>query len=252
MPSTRTLALTGLLLIIVFTIVRFPARTAVTLFAPADVGAFGVDGTVWSGRARIINARGLQLRNTEWDLALSQLLLGRLGGDLKSRWAGGFIEGFGYVTIGGQYSLRDTTVSVDVSMLDGASALGNVGGQLAAQLDELDLVDNWPTRLVGSGEIRDLSSSLMGQGAAQIIGDIGFEFNTAAETAADMVTGQLRDTGGSLEVDGTLVLMAPRDYELKTRIKPRANAPANLRNNLGFLGAPEPDGTYIFQLAGSI
>lgn len=252
MPNPRSLTLIGVLLMAVFALARFPAATAFAWFAPADVGAFGVDGTLWSGRARIISSGGLQFRNTEWELQPGQLLLGRIGGPLKTRWAGGFLEGTGYISFGGAYSLRDAVLSMDISSLEAAGSLGNIGGQLTAELAELDLVDGWPTRVIGTGELRDLSSGMMGNGAPQPIGDIGFEFNTAAETAEDVVTGLLRDTAGPLEIDGTLVLTPPNNYELKTRLRPGDATPRPLLNNLNFLGAPEPDGTYLFQLAGSL
>ncbi|MEE4184470.1 MAG: type II secretion system protein N [Gammaproteobacteria bacterium] len=252
MTLHRKLALAGLALLLAFVIMLFPARTAFGWFAPAGVSAFGIEGTVWRGRARIINAGGLQLRNTEWDLSVLRLFTGRLAGDINTRWSGGFLEGYGALGIGGAISLRDATLNIDVGMLEGLVGIGDIGGQLAARLVELELIDNWPVRLIGTGEIRDLSSALMGQGVPQTVGSIGFEFDTTTETARDVVTGQLRDIGGPLELSGTLVLTPPGDYDLKTRIKARPNAPPALQNNLSFLGPAEPDGTRFFQLAGSI
>jgi hypothetical protein len=248
----RKLALAGLALLLAFVIMLFPARTAVGWFAPAGVSAFGVEGTVWRGRARIISVGGVQLRNTEWDLSIPRLLTGQLAGAVNTRWSGGFLEGFGALAIGGTVSLRDATLSIDVGMLEGLLGIGAIGGQLSARLEELQIIDNWPTRLIGTGELRDLSSALMGQDTPQTVGSIGFEFDTTTETASDVVTGQLRDIGGPLELSGTLVLTPPGNYDLKTRIKARANAPASLQNNLSFLGAAEPDGSRFFQLAGSI
>lgn len=252
MPVSRTQLLTGLALLGVFTVILFPARTAVGWFAPADVSVFGVSGTVWEGRARIIRIGNMQLRNSEWDLSILRLFTGRLAGDFKTRWSGGFMEGFGSIGVSGTVSLRDATLSMDISMLDNLMGVGNIGGQLSARLAELELMDNWPQRLVGTGEVRNLTSAMMGQGRPQTLGSIGFNFDTSTETDSEVVTGQLRDTGGPLELSGTLVLTPPGNYELKTRIKARPGAAPALLNNLSFLGAADPDGSRLFQLAGSI
>jgi len=252
MALHRKLALAGLALLLTFTIMLFPARTAFGWLAPAGVSAFGIEGTIWRGRARIISASGVQLRNTEWDLALLPLLTGRLAGDINTRWGGGFLEGYGSLGIGGSIRLRNATVSFDVGMLESRVGIGDIGGQVSARLDELEVIDSWPTRLIGTGEIRDLFSAMMGQGTPQTVGSIGFAFDTTTETASDVVTGQLRDIGGPLELSGTLILTPPGNYDLKTRIKARPNAPRALQNNLSFLGPAEPDGTRFFQLAGSI
>lgn len=236
---------------LVFLIALLPARTVFALFMPDSVQGFGVDGSLWNGSARIINVSGQQLRNTEWDLALSKVLLGQLGGDIKTRWGGGFAEGNASVGLTGAVRLSDAQVGLNATML---SSLGipDIGGQISLQIGQLVLQDNWPTELTGRGEIRNLSSPLMGSGASDLIGNVAIEFDTATETEADTVTGRITDIGGPLEIRGTLILTPPGNYDLDTRIKARSSAPKALRDNLKFLGTPEADGSHIFKLAGSI
>lgn len=245
-------ALASLLVFLVFLVVQFPAGVAFRLAAPDGVSGFGFNGTVWNGSARIVRIGGQELRNTEWDLSVLRLLTGSLAGQFKSRWADGFIEGYGRINLGGTLTLDNARAAFGASVFQSVFGIPRVGGQASIAIDSLELRDNWPYRLVAKGELRNLSSPLMGRGDADIIGDLAFEFDTNTETDEATITGQLSDIGGPLELRGTLVLAPPGNYELSTRIKARPDAPESLRKNLEFLGRPEADGTRIFQLAGSI
>lgn len=252
MTDFRRLIIVGALALCVFLLGRFPAATALAWFAPDGVGAFGVSGTVWNGKAKVISAGSLQFRNTEWDITLSQLLLGRFGGDIDTRWGGGFLDANGSISIGGTVRLSDVKGSFDIGQLNALLGNAGVGGTATLDMQEIRLEDNWPVYVVGNGRLTNLTSELMGRGAAQLIGDIGFRFDSLTETAPDTVTGLLEDAGGPLELNGTLVLTPPANYEIKARVKARASAADSLRRNLNFLGQPEPDGARIFQLAGSL
>jgi hypothetical protein len=65
------------------------------------------------------------------------------------------------------------------------------------------------------------------------------------------LTGVLKDTGGPLEVAGTVKITPPRSYELTGTAKPRPEAPPELRNALQMLGPATPDGSHALSLAGS-
>jgi general secretion pathway protein N len=237
---------------LVFFVTMLPARVVFAVFMPNSVQGFGVEGSIWKGSARIINVAGQQLRNTEWDLALSRLVIGQLGGDFKTRWGSGFAEGFGSISMAGTIRLSDAQASFDVALLNSLLGIPKVGGQISLQIEDLEVIDSWPRRLSGSGEIRNLSSPLMGNGAADLIGNVAVEFDTATETDTQTITGQIYDTGGPLELKGTILLTPPGNYDLSTRLKTRPDAPKVLQQNLQFLGSPESDGSHIFKLAGSI
>jgi len=251
-PRTRQLAVAGTAALLVFMLSQFPAATAFAWFAPAGSGGFGFQGTIWNGSARLISVGGQQLRNTRWELSVWRLFTGRLAGDIETRWAGGFIEGWASVSVTGAIDMREVRGSFDIAPLSPLLGLPQAGGIATLDLSEVAVRDSWPQRLIGTGEVRNLSSPLMGSGEAQVIGDIGISFDTATETDADTITGLLNDTGGPLELSGTLLLTPPGNYELRSRVRARRGAPEALRRNLNFLGAPEPDGTHIFQIAGSI
>ena len=252
MQNYKKLITLGTACFLLFFFTLFPARIVFAVFMPDSVQGYGVEGSIWKGSARIINAGGQQLRNTEWDIALSRLLLGQIGGDFKTRWGSGFAEGFGTLSMTGTIRLSDTQANFDVATVSSMFGIPQVGGQVNLAINNLEVVSNWPHKLTGTGEIRNLSSPLMGSGAADLIGNVAIEFDSDTETDTDTITGQIKDSGGPLELKGTLLLTPPGNYDLDTRIKARQSAPKELKDNLQFLGSPESDGSHIFKLAGSI
>jgi general secretion pathway protein N len=252
MSINKRLVSVGICLFLALLLWQLPARLIFVLL-PANVAqGFDAEGTVWNGRVRIINVAGQQLRNTEWNLAVSRLLLGQLAVDFKTRWGGGFAEGFASISTTGKLRLSDTVAGLDTAVLSPILNIPQLGGQASLNIAELVLVDNWPQTLTGSLEIRNLTSPLMGNGGADLIGNIAVNFDAATEQAAGTLTGKLTDTGGPLQLDGTLLLTAPTNYEVSARLQARPEAAKSLRDNLEFLGSPEPDGNYVFELTGSM
>lgn len=253
MGAQKRLIGLGAACFVLFVIAFFPARAAFSLL-PGEISAFGVNGTLWSGSARIINVSGQQLRNTEWNLTLPRLLLGQLGGEFKTRWPGGFLEGTGSISLFGNISLSETTANFDAAMLKSAFNLPDVRGQVSVQLQELALnsLEEWPAIVIGTAEIRNLSSQLMGRGAAAEIGSVAITFDTTTDTDDSVINGAIEDIGGPVAATGNLMLTKPVSYALKVRIRARDEASAALKQNLEFLGPVESDGNRVFQLAGSI
>jgi general secretion pathway protein N len=231
---------------------QLPARLIFVLLPASVAQGFHAEGTVWNGRVRIINVAGQQLRNTEWNLAISRLLLGQLAIDFKTRWGGGFAEGFASISATGKLRLSDTVAGMDTAMLSPILNIPQLGGQASLNIAELVLVDNWPQTLTGSLEIRNLASPLMGNGGADLIGNVAVTFAAGTDQEAGTLTGKLSDTGGPLQLDGTLLLTAPANYAVSARLQARPEAAKSLRDNLEFLGSPEADGNYVFELAGSL
>ncbi|MGI9292208.1 MAG: type II secretion system protein N, partial [Gammaproteobacteria bacterium] len=224
----------------------------VFLLIPAHIAqGFGAEGTVWNGRVRIINAGGQQLRNTEWNIALSRMLIGQLGIDFKTRWSGGFAEGFAATGITGKLVFKNTMASMDIGMLSQMMNIPQLGGQASLNLSEAVIVNNWPSTLNGELEIRNLTSSLIGSGSAELLGNVAVSFDGVTDEDGSL-NGMLRDTGGPLELNGTLSLSPPSNYVVDAGVKARPQAGKNLQNSLQFIGQRDPDGRYPFSLAGSL
>ena len=252
MKNPRQLAGLGLVCVLLFAISLFPARLAFQLLAPDGVRGIGLRGTVWEGSAGVIELPGLALRDTEWDLSVARLLTGQLGADFKSRWNGGFAEGYAATGIFSDLIIRDTLANMTGAWLSATAGLPRVDGQIAITIDQLELDDMWPEHLVGVMSIQELSSTLIGVGQAGLLGNVIAEFDSSADDSADVITGLIRDEGGPLELDGTVTLQKPASYSLSVKVKPRPAASASLRQNLQFLGSADASGAYVFELSGSL
>jgi hypothetical protein len=64
-------------------------------------------------------------------------------------------------------------------------------------------------------------------------------------------TGDLRDVGGPLAVQGKLVLTPQPGYDLSGYVTPRPSANQALVNAIAFLGSPDAQGRRQFALSGT-
>ncbi|MBW4053198.1 MAG: type II secretion system protein N [Proteobacteria bacterium] len=64
-------------------------------------------------------------------------------------------------------------------------------------------------------------------------------------------TGELRDLGGPLSVQGKVVLTAQPGYDLSGYVTPRPSAVPALIHAIEFLGTPDAQGRRRFALSGS-
>ena len=75
----------------------------------------------------------------------------------------------------------------------------------------------------------------------------GYELKFAGDAAADgKLTGQLRDTGGPLDVAGTLTLTPAPGYLLSGTVATRPEASPTLVRQIAFLGSPDAAGRRSF------
>ena len=250
MTAPRKLAGFGLICFICFAVVSCPARVPFLLVDPSLVKASGVRDTLWSGSAAQIDVAGTLLSNTQWNLDLSRLLLGQIGGDIETRWDGGFASGFMTSSVLGTIRAKNVDVNLQAAWVAGITGMPGLDGQVNVVLDKLTVTEQWPRELVGVIKIANLSSTLLGSGAAGQLGNIKVDFEPAKENS-DAITGIIRDEGGPLELNGTLVLTRPNNYSIDVQLKARPSASRMLQQNMFVLGSPDSNGAYTFQLAGS-
>jgi general secretion pathway protein N len=248
--TPRKLIGLGLICFICFAVVSCPARVPFLLVDSSLVNAAGVRDTLWSGSAAKIDVAGIVLSNTQWNLALSRLLLGELGGDIKTRWDGGFASGFVTSSVLGTIRANNVDVNLQAAWVAGIAGMPGLEGQVNIVLDSLTVTEQWPSELVGAVKIANLSSTLLGSGAAGQLGNIKVDFDPA-EDNSDVITGIISDEGGPLELNGTLVLTRPNNYSIDVQLKTRPSASEILRQNMILLGSPDSNGAHTFQLAGS-
>lgn len=234
-----------------FTLVTFPATTAVRWFAPPGVAVAGVEGTLWSGGASSCSVGGFRAETVRWRIRPWALLLGRVAGTLEARIPGGFVS----------TELTATPSRVRFATLRGATSLSALAaflpisgmrGQASLALESLELTDGWPTSVVGELRLADLEATPFipdGSGKWVALGDYKVTF-VAAERE---VAAQFADEGGPLAVAGTVKLDAARAYTFDALITPRPGAPEALAQGLAIMaGEPDAEGRRRLTLTGTL
>ncbi len=236
----------GLATYLVFALVSFPARVAVAWFGPEGVTLGGVQGTLWRGSAAFGAVAGMPVSDLTWDLKPLGLVVGRLGADITTRLADGFVEGSVTATPS-RLVLTDLRGTSRLGAFGELLPLGGVDGLLTWQLERLELAQQWPVRAIGRLRVASLSAVPFG---IDNLGDYQLDF--ADQAAGSGVAGAVKDTGGPLAVQGSLTLTPDRGYSIAGRVSARPSASAALTNGLSLLGSPAPDGSHEFGFSGTL
>ncbi len=237
---------------VAFAVAFFPASVAYRWFAPSEVRLSGVEGTLWSGQAALGSVGEFGLHEIEWELQPWSLALGRVGGQVQTRFSDGFLTtrvraGFGGVDF---TELRATS---SLAALSGVLPIRGTRGQASANFAELVVQDGWPIGAVGELRLGELAvPPLVPVSDTDLIPLGNYSINFADASGQGLV-GTFRDQGGPLEVMGSLRLNPNRDYLIEGVVRARPEAVAALTQGLAFMtGEPDSSGMRTFSLAGSL
>ena len=237
---------------VAFTLAAFPAATAYRWFGREPVRLAGIEGTVWAGRAKLGSVADLPLSDIRWRVHAWPLVLGRVTADLEARLTDGFISGHVAATPSA-VEVTQLKASTSLPTLRAVLPVQNMRGLASAELSRLRLVHGWPTAVVGRLRLADLQVPPLGQPTAQLVALGNYEITCDDDTPADGLSAMFHDTGGPLEVTGTLALDANRAYTLDSLIKPRSDASTMLVQGLAIMTAePDAQGRRKLTLTGSL
>jgi general secretion pathway protein N len=236
-----------------FLLAAFPAGTALRWFAPPGMVSVGVEGTVWNGRAATVSLGGLAVEQPRWRLRPAALLLGRIGATVEGRIADGFASGDVEATPS-RVIFRNLRGAASLPSLPAFLPLRGIRGQASLALESLELVDGWPTEVVGEVKVASLEVTpfipASGGGGMLALGDYTITFAPAPERA---ISALVVDNGGPLEVSGSVQLDATRSYTLDALVKPRPGAAQQLVDGLAIMTAePDAEGRRRLTLTGSL
>lgn len=246
MKKTWPLLALGIVAFLAFAIVTLPARVVLGQFERFGVRAGGVQGTVWNGRAQVLQVADANLGAVDWKLRPLSLFTARVVADLRVKRSDGFAEtriALSPVSV----RFDSLTASLPLSALP-SSAFRGWQGTANLKFSTLALQDGWPSEAEGTLDVLDLT------GPAQRPANLGsyrVVFPEAAD-GSDVLTGALSDLGGPLQVNGKVELKSDRSYLLDGLIATRPDAPRDIVNVLQFLGAPDAEGRRPFSLSGTM
>lgn len=236
------LAVAGILALLAGLVVHFPARLAFAWFAPPALQAWGVEGTVWTGRAAELSYQQRSLGGLTWEARPATLLRLRPAWRLGLRNAGGYARGELAVSLlADRQELRDFEASLELASLPPALVPTGTAGQARVSLDHVILEDGWPARLVGRAAVANLDLP----GVIITLGPFEFLFPDTQGTPV----GQLRSLGGPLEVEGRIELPGPGRWVLDAELAPGEDPPRELVEGLVFVGEDLGDGRRRFYMS---
>jgi len=234
---------------ILFAVVTFPARIVASWLGSSGIHAGGVSGTIWNGRAQVLQIQGANIGGVEWKLHALPLLTAHANVDLKVTRIDGFAQTKLSVGPTGAMNFKSLTASLPLSALPPNAIPGGWNGMLNGRFQELTLEDGWPTQVNGTLEVMDLTGPARNPSKA---GSYRILFDPAA-SSAEVLQGAISDAGdGPLQLNGTLRLKPDRSYALEALIAARPDAPRNLVQTLEFLGPPDAQGRRQFNTEGTL
>jgi len=238
----------GILSYLVFALVTLPASVVISRLEPYGVRAAGVSGTAWNGSAQVFQVAGINVGQLSWDLHVVPLFTLKAVADVDVRRVDGFARGV--VSAGKtRLELTDFSASLPVAALPPQVAPGGWTGVVNARFASLVVENDWPTSADGMIDLADLT----GPARRPVnIGSYQVRFPEKG-TTTDTLVGAINDTGGPIQINGTIQLKAAdRSYLLDGLVATKPNAPADFARTLEFLGPPDAQGRRQFSLSGTM
>ena len=242
------LAALGVGAYLLFAVVTLPASMLTARLGAYGINAAGVEGTVWKGRAQVLRVANANLGSVTWNVHVLPLLAARLQADLELNRSDGFARTVVTVLPSGRARFNNLNASLPLSALPAGGIPGGWNGVLTLKLAELVIEKGWPVTAEGTVEAVDLIGPAR---KPANIGSYRLVFTNAAKSQ-DALTGALTDTGGPLQIAGTLQLKPNRSYEIDGFVTARADTPSDVANALQMLGAPDAQGRRPFSIAGTM
>ena len=246
MPRRSRLIKTGVCVFVVATLLFFPARVAYQWFAPPDLIAGGLSGSVWSGSALEVNAGGVYLQNLKWKFRVADLFLGRLGYAVEARPAAGFLQADVSFGVSGELAVRNLNASLALESLQSALQLPGMRGSISVRFGELRISGGVP--VVAEGTIT-VTNFVMPQIHRETLGTFHAEFLTRDEGVAASV----EDTDAIVDLAGGLTVSTDGSYAFLANVAVKPETPPDMRENMQlFLGSPDARGRHELRLEGHL
>ncbi len=237
------LAVIGFVLVL---IALLPARWIGPLL-PHAMHCQQLDGSAWRGSCSGLTTANGALGDLDWDVHALQLLRGRLELQLDLTHQGSYLRGVLGLGIGGALHGRNVTLDLPLTSALVSSLPAGAHARLSGKLSRIDWNGKFLEALQGEVDILDFIGS---QG--QIFGSYQALFAPDANAgAANTPAGVVHDMGGPLALDATLQFTHDPGYVLQGQVAARPSAPADLADELKYLGSPDASGRRPFSLSGT-
>jgi general secretion pathway protein N len=209
----------------------------------SGIACVEVDGSIWSGACMGLTYQQQPVGDLSWELHAMRLLAAKINADIEVTRPKGSIKANVETGLNKKIEARDLLVDMPIDAALAAALPPNfrgLRGKINAQLPFVRIEGQVVKAIQGNVEIDDLTDGTQQWGSYVV------EF---PPPTAGVPVGQLRDLGsGPLAVEGSLKLTPAPGFDLEGLVAARPSAPADLVQNLRFLGSPDAQGRRPFSL----
>ena len=225
---------------------RLPASWATHLL-PDTARCESPVGTLWSGQCARLHVAGVAVRDVSWELLPSELLHGKLG--VRARLHDPSLEASAkaLVNLHGAIQGYDLLARLPLPNVLVPALPAGWSGTLSLDLPRFAAADGALQSVTGHARLQDLQQ-------ATPRADLGgFEWQLDDGALKDgRLTGTLRDLGGAVRLQGTLMVGLRGEYDLNARLAAADGATDTVRQMLDGLGPADPQGFRGLAIAGSL
>lgn len=225
-----------------FLITSLPAKIILSSVTfPKNIHLSSISGTIWSGKAENFKISGIELGSIKWNLHALNLIVGELSADISVLNNKQYINTEISVSYSGKVELEETRFLVDLSSLQPLtyglpfSYSGKASGYFPVSFFHKN-------NYVGVNGKLSLTSIDMTSPQQQSFGDFVVDFRAEKEGAT---SGQLKDSGGVLNINGQLMLKKNGQLNISAKLAAR-EAGSSLEQALSFLGKKDASGRVKF------
>lgn len=245
MLRTFWLVLLAVLSFLGVLLARLPARW-ISAMLPANTVCSAAAGTLWHGECAALMLRGQTLGHFAW--RLNSWSLWPLATSIELRLDGPVVRGSTIADLqrGDTVILHDLDATLTLPTALVSRLPSDLAGTLQGKLSVLRLQHGWIREIRGTVAATGLVTR--GGPAPTPLGNFELSFAQPAASAQQTgsITGQLRDTGGPLDVRGQLTLTVQPGYLLQGTVAARSGATDALRQQLAALGPADAAGRRRF------
>lgn len=221
-----------------FLIINLPAHVVLSAMnLPKNVMLTSISGTVWSGKARQLRVSGIELGSLSWELHPLNLIIGELSADVSIVNRQQYIQTQVSLSSSGKIELEETRFLIDLSSLQPLtygmpfSYNGEASGYFPVSYF-------YKNHYVGVNGKLSLNNMELISPQRQVFGDFVIDFRAEKEGAT---SGQIKDSGGLLNVSGQLTLNKNGQLTITTKLSAR-DSNSSLEQILSFLGKKDASG----------
>jgi general secretion pathway protein N len=241
-----SIAVISYFVLLIATIPAKPVTDLVNQNTPARIQ--GVSGTLWNGRALLININNINIDKTEWSFKLWKLLLGKVAVDVDASFLDNVIIAEIGTSFFGRFYINELNAKVNAQQ---AAEIANLPLVQLSGIISLDIESaQWK-----QGELPLASGVISWTDAAVTVADTASLGNVTiqlSESDQQPLNADIKNQGGDIRINGTAGLVPEADYSVDITLLPTASANKNIKQSLGMFAQRQNNGEYTFKKSGSL